>query len=75
MFIYFSFAKFAAGPSTPTCRNCTGGNCANNLLPDLLQQGLLTSGYFNIISSAKPAGIIKDFVLGSMISPQLTYLC
>ncbi|XP_056225781.1 von Willebrand factor A domain-containing protein 7 [Seriola aureovittata] len=45
-----------AGPSTPTCRNCTGGNCADNLLPDLLQQGLLTSGYFNIFSSAKPAG-------------------
>ncbi|XP_059193156.1 von Willebrand factor A domain-containing protein 7 [Centropristis striata] len=42
--------------STPTCRNCTGGNCDNNLLPDLLQQGLLTSGYFNIFSSAKPAG-------------------
>nr|XP_046264832.1 von Willebrand factor A domain-containing protein 7-like [Scatophagus argus] len=45
-----------AGPSVPTCRNCTGGNCADNLLPDLLQQGLLTSGYFNIFSSAKPAG-------------------
>ncbi|XP_018520418.1 von Willebrand factor A domain-containing protein 7 [Lates calcarifer] len=45
-----------AGPSMPTCRNCTGGNCADNLLPDLLQQGLLTSGYFNIFSSAKPAG-------------------
>ncbi|XP_068583218.1 von Willebrand factor A domain-containing protein 7 [Cebidichthys violaceus] len=45
-----------AGLSTPTCRNCTGGNCDNNLLPDLLQQGLLTSGYFNIFSSAKPAG-------------------
>ncbi|XP_075946869.1 von Willebrand factor A domain-containing protein 7 [Anarhichas minor] len=45
-----------AGLSTPTCRNCTGGNCENNLLPDLLQQGLLTSGYFNVFSSAKPAG-------------------
>ncbi|XP_033478945.1 von Willebrand factor A domain-containing protein 7 [Epinephelus lanceolatus] len=42
--------------STPTCKNCTGGNCENNLLPDLLQQGLLTSGYFNVFSSAKPAG-------------------
>ncbi|XP_008274830.1 von Willebrand factor A domain-containing protein 7-like [Stegastes partitus] len=45
-----------AGPSTPTCRNCTGDNCTDNLLPDLLQQGLLTSGYFNIFSSAKPDG-------------------
>ncbi|KAI3352993.1 hypothetical protein L3Q82_019566 [Scortum barcoo] len=45
-----------AGPGIPTCRNCTNGKCDNNLLPDLLQQGLLTSGYFNIFSSAKPAG-------------------
>ncbi|XP_028273705.1 von Willebrand factor A domain-containing protein 7-like [Parambassis ranga] len=45
-----------AGPTVPTCRNCTQGDCANNLLPDLLQQGLLTSGYFNLFSSAKPAG-------------------
>ncbi|XP_070847062.1 von Willebrand factor A domain-containing protein 7 [Chaetodon trifascialis] len=45
-----------AGPSTPTCRNCTGGNCANNLLPEVLQQRFLTSGYFSIFSSAKPAG-------------------
>ncbi|XP_056265572.1 von Willebrand factor A domain-containing protein 7 [Pseudoliparis swirei] len=45
-----------AGPTTPTCRNCTGENCDNNLLSDVLQQGLLTSGYFNIFSSEKPAG-------------------
>ncbi|XP_074521568.1 von Willebrand factor A domain-containing protein 7 [Halichoeres trimaculatus] len=45
-----------AGLSTPTCRNCTGENCENNLEPDLLQQGLLTSGYFNIFSPSKPAG-------------------
>ncbi|XP_069024123.1 von Willebrand factor A domain-containing protein 7 [Embiotoca jacksoni] len=45
-----------AGPSTPTCRNCTGGDCADNLLPNLLQQGLLTSGYFSIFSSEKPTG-------------------
>ncbi|XP_010777135.1 von Willebrand factor A domain-containing protein 7-like [Notothenia coriiceps] len=45
-----------AGLSVPTCRNCTGGTCENNLLPDLLQQGLLTSGYFNLFSPAKPTG-------------------
>ncbi|XP_056135621.1 von Willebrand factor A domain-containing protein 7-like [Lampris incognitus] len=45
-----------AGPSTPTCRNCIGEDCTDNLLPELLQQGLLTSGYFNIFSSAKPTG-------------------
>ncbi|KAM8880382.1 von Willebrand factor A domain-containing protein 7 [Spinachia spinachia] len=41
-----------AGLNTPTCRNCTGGNCATNLL----QQELLTSGYFNLLSPEKPAG-------------------
>ncbi|XP_067437736.1 von Willebrand factor A domain-containing protein 7-like isoform X1 [Thunnus thynnus] len=45
-----------AGPSTPTCRSCIGGNCTNNLLPDLLQQGLLTTGYFSLFSRSKPAG-------------------
>ncbi|KAM7009756.1 von Willebrand factor A domain-containing protein 7-like [Tautogolabrus adspersus] len=45
-----------AGRDTPTCRNCTGGNCTDNLLPELMQQELLTSGYFNLFSSDKPAG-------------------
>ncbi|KAM4584888.1 von Willebrand factor A domain-containing protein 7-like isoform 2-T2 [Odontesthes bonariensis] len=48
--------KNLAEPNTSTCRNCTGENCNDNLLPDLLQQGLLTSGYFNSTSSAKPSG-------------------
>ncbi|KAL6110279.1 uncharacterized protein ACO6RY_19394 [Pungitius sinensis] len=41
-----------AGLSTPTCRSCSGGSCATNLLP----QGLLTSGYFSLFSPDKPAG-------------------
>ncbi|XP_061625323.1 von Willebrand factor A domain-containing protein 7-like [Phyllopteryx taeniolatus] len=45
-----------AGPNVPTCRNCAGKNCNNNLLPDVLEKRLLTSGYFNIISSEKPEG-------------------
>ncbi|XP_051801333.1 von Willebrand factor A domain-containing protein 7-like [Acanthochromis polyacanthus] len=45
-----------AGPNISTCRNCTGANCTDNILPDVLQQGLLTSGYFNLFSSAKPDG-------------------
>ncbi|XP_064859717.1 von Willebrand factor A domain-containing protein 7 [Oncorhynchus nerka] len=45
-----------AGPSTPTCRSCMGGNCTDNILPEVLQLGLLTSGYFNLFSSNKPAG-------------------
>ncbi|XP_077427146.1 von Willebrand factor A domain-containing protein 7-like [Vanacampus margaritifer] len=45
-----------AGPNISTCRNCTGENCDDNILPDVLQQGLLTSGYFNPLSSEKPDG-------------------
>ncbi|XP_068178146.1 von Willebrand factor A domain-containing protein 7-like isoform X1 [Antennarius striatus] len=45
-----------ADQSTPTCRNCEGNNCTDNILPELLQQGLLTSGYFNILTSSKPTG-------------------
>ncbi|XP_046901560.1 LOW QUALITY PROTEIN: von Willebrand factor A domain-containing protein 7-like [Hypomesus transpacificus] len=45
-----------ADPSTPTCRNCVAGNCNDNILSEVLQQGLLTSGYFNLLFSAKPAG-------------------
>ncbi|CAK6969157.1 von Willebrand factor A domain-containing protein 7-like [Scomber scombrus] len=45
-----------AGPNTPTCRSCVGGNCDDNLLPELQQKGLLTTGYFSFFSSAKPAG-------------------
>ncbi|XP_059408532.1 von Willebrand factor A domain-containing protein 7-like isoform X2 [Carassius carassius] len=45
-----------AGPNTKTCRNCVGKNCSDNILPDVLQQKTLTSGYFHLILSSKPAG-------------------
>ncbi|XP_077427685.1 von Willebrand factor A domain-containing protein 7-like [Vanacampus margaritifer] len=45
-----------AGPNVPTCRNCAGQNCNNNILPDVLEKKLLTSGYFNIFFSKKPKG-------------------
>ncbi|KAL1282099.1 hypothetical protein QQF64_000902 [Cirrhinus molitorella] len=45
-----------ADPSTPTCRSCIGPNCADNILPEILLQKKLTSGYFSIFSSTKPAG-------------------
>uniref|UniRef100_A0AAQ4RR33 VWA7 N-terminal domain-containing protein n=1 Tax=Gasterosteus aculeatus aculeatus TaxID=481459 RepID=A0AAQ4RR33_GASAC len=41
-----------AGLSTPTCRNCIGGNCGTNLL----EQSLLTSGYFNLFSKCSHGG-------------------
>ncbi|XP_063333347.1 von Willebrand factor A domain-containing protein 7-like [Pelmatolapia mariae] len=48
--------KNLAGQNTPTCRSCVGENCTNNILTDVLNQGLLTTGYFSIISSSKPTG-------------------
>lgn len=59
---YTCVVASVVGPSTPTCRSCTNGDCENNLLPDLLQQGLLTSGYFSILSSVKPAGNFEGAV-------------
>ncbi|KAM3623384.1 uncharacterized protein V6R79_010449 [Siganus canaliculatus] len=44
-----------AGPDTPTCRNQTGQN-EDNILPEVLQQQMLTSGYFSETSPEKPAG-------------------
>ncbi|KAA8595044.1 hypothetical protein FQN60_012179, partial [Etheostoma spectabile] len=62
-------SDITAGLSTPTCRNCTGGNCDNNLVPDLLQQGLLTSGYhggtFDRTSRQEPVGGISKDDVGS----------
>lgn len=49
-----------AGLDTPTCRNGTERTRENNTLPDLVRQQLLTSGYFNLFSSAKPPGRIHD---------------
>ncbi|XP_061131417.1 von Willebrand factor A domain-containing protein 7-like isoform X2 [Syngnathus typhle] len=45
-----------AGIDISTCRNCRGDNCDDNILPDVLERGLLTSGYFSAISSDKPDG-------------------
>lgn len=56
MFVDLSSGLCAVGTNTPTCRNCRGSDCSDNILPDILQQGLLTSGYNSIVSSDKPAG-------------------
>uniref|UniRef100_A0A3Q1CL51 von Willebrand factor A domain-containing protein 7-like n=1 Tax=Amphiprion ocellaris TaxID=80972 RepID=A0A3Q1CL51_AMPOC len=46
-----------AGPDIPTCKSCTGATmCADNILPEVLSRGFITSGYFDIFSSVKPAG-------------------
>ncbi|XP_071377870.1 von Willebrand factor A domain-containing protein 7-like [Centroberyx affinis] len=47
-----------AGESRATCRSCDGNDCRNNILQDILQENLLTSGYFGIVPfiSTKPKG-------------------
>ncbi|KAF7650082.1 hypothetical protein LDENG_00131800 [Lucifuga dentata] len=41
-----------------TCRDCDGDDCRNNILEDILEEKILTSGYFGIIPffSTKPKG-------------------
>ncbi len=58
LLLYLLLSPFVPGPDTPTCRSCTGEICDDNILPEVLQKGLLTSGYFsiNIFSPEKPAG-------------------
>nr|XP_055060962.1 von Willebrand factor A domain-containing protein 7-like [Misgurnus anguillicaudatus] len=45
-----------AGINTKTCRNCNGDNCTDNIVPELKEKNLLTSGYFGVFSSSKPDG-------------------
>ncbi|CAB1327012.1 unnamed protein product [Coregonus sp. 'balchen'] len=43
--------------NTPTCSDCAnGGFCSNSILPNILNEKKLTSGYMGIFSSAKPKG-------------------
>ncbi|XP_073670360.1 von Willebrand factor A domain-containing protein 7-like [Paramisgurnus dabryanus] len=45
-----------ADTNTKTCRNCDGDNCNDNILPELKEKNLLTSGYFGAFPSSKPNG-------------------
>eukprot|EP00064_Thunnus_orientalis_P014263 superscaffoldBa00002458_g14305 len=38
-----------ADESRATCRNCVGDDCRNNILEDIIQDKILTSGYFSIV--------------------------
>ncbi|XP_030643664.1 von Willebrand factor A domain-containing protein 7 [Chanos chanos] len=42
--------------NTPTCSDCASGSCPNPLLPSIIAEKKLTSGYVGITSSSKPAG-------------------
>lgn len=41
---------------TATCRDCASGTCPNSILPNILNEKKLTSGYMGIFSAAKPKG-------------------
>uniref|UniRef100_A0A3B3B7U3 von Willebrand factor A domain-containing protein 7-like n=1 Tax=Oryzias melastigma TaxID=30732 RepID=A0A3B3B7U3_ORYME len=45
-----------AGVNTPTCRDCDSGTCSNPILPNILKEKKLTSGYLGLSSSVKPEG-------------------
>lgn len=53
MLSYTSAAKDRA-----TCRNCDGDDCSRNILEDILEEDVLTSGYFGVVPlvSTKPKG-------------------
>ncbi|XP_026105403.1 von Willebrand factor A domain-containing protein 7-like [Carassius auratus] len=45
-----------ASPNTKTCQSCIGEDCSNNILPEIIQQKKLTSGYFHLVFPFKPSG-------------------
>ncbi|KAM4750227.1 von Willebrand factor A domain-containing protein 7 [Anableps anableps] len=45
-----------ADVNTPTCSDCPSGKCPNQILPNILNEKKLTSGYMGIFSSQKPKG-------------------
>ncbi|XP_070772872.1 von Willebrand factor A domain-containing protein 7-like [Enoplosus armatus] len=47
-----------ADESRATCRNCDGDDCRNNILEDIIDEKILTSGYFGVVplASTKPKG-------------------
>ncbi|XP_062290579.1 von Willebrand factor A domain-containing protein 7-like [Scomber scombrus] len=45
-----------ADVDTATCSDCATGTCPNPILPNILKEKKLTSGYMGIFSAAKPKG-------------------
>ncbi|XP_068177577.1 von Willebrand factor A domain-containing protein 7 [Antennarius striatus] len=45
-----------AGVDVATCSDCSSGSCPNPILPNILEEKILTSGYMGIFSDAKPKG-------------------
>ncbi|XP_008295263.1 von Willebrand factor A domain-containing protein 7-like [Stegastes partitus] len=45
-----------ADKDTATCSDCASGTCPNLILPNILKEKKLTSGYMGVFSSDKPKG-------------------
>ncbi|KAM8898612.1 von Willebrand factor A domain-containing protein 7-like isoform 1-T3 [Spinachia spinachia] len=47
-----------ADKNRATCRSCDGDDCRNNILADIIEEKVLTSGYFGVVplASTKPKG-------------------
>ncbi|MEQ2293575.1 hypothetical protein AMECASPLE_034958 [Ameca splendens] len=45
-----------AAKTRATCRSCSGDDCRNNILKDILDNKILTSGYFSQNPFSKPSG-------------------
>ncbi|KAK7929114.1 hypothetical protein WMY93_005509 [Mugilogobius chulae] len=54
--MYFAKCVVVVDVNTPTCKDCVSGTCRNQLLPEILQYRMLTSGYMGIYSKEKPLG-------------------
>ncbi|KAI4881233.1 hypothetical protein NFI96_033481 [Prochilodus magdalenae] len=48
--------KNIADVNTPTCSDCASGTCPNQLLPSIIKEKKLTSGYMGLLSANKPKG-------------------
>ncbi|KAM9476622.1 von Willebrand factor A domain-containing protein 7 [Clarias gariepinus] len=59
-----------ADKATPTCNDCASGTCANPLLPSIIKEKKLTSGYVNMFSPTKPTGKCSHGGAGDLSSTQ-----
>lgn len=67
---------FPTAEGRATCRNCVGNDCTNNILEDILQEKILTSGYFDIkpFFSTKPKGKWPAYLKNCIIHSTKSHL-
>ncbi|KAG8015079.1 von Willebrand factor A domain-containing protein 7, partial [Nibea albiflora] len=57
-----------ADVNTATCSDCASGTCPNPILPNILKEKKLTSGYMGIFSAEKPKGKCSHGGAGDLTS-------